>query len=363
MVYAFVGAALLQYLAWRWVFAGALGGSDRATTAGTERVSIVVCFRNEAVNLPGCLRGILRQEHPAFEVIAVDDNSTDGSGAIVRELARTDARLRLIDPGPTRPGKKEALAAGIAAARHSILLLTDADCTPATPRWASLMTAPFAHGAQVVLGASPYRCRPGWLNWWQRFEATYTALQYLGFARRGEPYMGVGRNLAYRKSFFGAAGGFRGHADLPGGDDDLLVNAAALPESTVCVTDPAAYTYSHPSTDWPSYLRRKLRHQSVGPRYRLRHQLLLTGLAVSHGAFFLLGFCLLFTPCWAWALYIYVLRFSQVREAYSSGGAPHFLGGGAGAIKSGIRIALADALYAPFSLFLLAGSFLGRKKW
>ena len=315
-------------------------------------------------HLEATLRALLSQDYPAFEVLAVDDNSTDASAAIVRYLQRSHANLRLLQPGPTRPGKRDALAAGIQAASHPLLLLTDADCTPASDRWLRLMTAPLTQGKELVLGCSPYRHAPGPLAGWQRFEATYTVLQYQGLARRGLPYMGVGRNLAYHRDFFTRSGGFSQPTDLAGGDDDLLVNRTARPESTARVTDPAAWTYSEPTPSLAAYLRQKWRHQSAGAHYRPLHRWLLAGLALTHGLFYLLGAYLLFVGIWA-ALCCYFLRAAVVLHVYHQPRTVQFLGGDAGGSRS-VRwpaILVADLLLAPYYVFLLAVSVVPRRKW
>ncbi len=359
MIYLFLAAAVFQLLAWRWIYPAAFSTPDLPGADHHLPVSVVVCFRNEAGGLERCLSGILAQRHPDFEVIAVDDHSTDGSATIVRRLQLSHPNLRLVRPGPTRPGKKDALRAGIDAARHDAFLLTDADCAPASPHWISRMTAPLPLGFELVLGCSPYLPAPGLLNRWQRFEATHTALQYLGFARREMPYMGVGRNLAYTRTFFSRNGGLQAHGDLPGGDDDLLVNANARPDRAVCVTDPAAWTYSAPTLRWSDYLRQKLRHQSAGPRYRLVHTVVLTVLALSHGLFFLLGFLLLFSPFWSVAVAAYVFRSIRVHDCLSHPGVRQFMGGGAGARGIG----LLDAALAPFYLFLSVATVLPAGRW
>ena len=324
-------------------------------------VSVIVCFRNEATHLEATLRALLSQDYPAFEVLAVDDNSTDASAAIVRYLQRGNANLRLLQPGPTRPGKRDALAAGIQAASHSLLLLTDADCTPASDRWLRLMTAPLTQGKELVLGCSPYRYAPGPLAWWQRFEATYTVLQYQGLARRGLPYMGVGRNLAYHRDFFVRSGGFTQPADLAGGDDDLLVNRAARPAHTACVTDPTAWTYSEPTPTLGSYLRQKWRHQSAGAQYRPLHRWLLAGLALTHGLFYLLGTYLLLTGVWV-ALLCYLARAAAVLGTFCQPRVTQFFQGGAPRAY-GAAILVADLLLAPYYVFLLAVSVVPRRKW
>lgn len=372
MIWVFAAACLVQIGVWKFVLGFGplpqrLSPPAQAFFEGEgskSPVSIVVCFHNEVDFLEQCLLGVLDQDHPEFEVVAVDDHSTDGSADIVGRLAGVYPNLRLLQPGPTRPGKKDALSAGIAAARYENLLLTDADCVPASDHWIAEMTAPLAE-YEVVLGCSPYKYRPGGLNFWQRFEATYVALQYVGFAGRGMPYMGVGRNLAYRKSFFARAGGLALHSDLPGGDDDLLINGHALAGNTVCVIDPGAWTYSEPTQSWREYLRQKLRHQSVGRRYRGLHKVVLTGLALSHGILFLTGFLLLFTPLWYWAICWYTARFVVVYDTYTRAPAPLFLGAdaGAGSFLHALKLVAADMILAPYYLFLAMATAPPARRW
>ena len=362
-------ATAVQLAAWWWVYRPALtptpGSLPTEPAADPPPVTVIVCFHNEATHLEATLRGILSQNYPHFELLAVDDNSTDASVAIVRYLQDRHPQLRLLQPGPTRPGKKDALTAGIRAARHPLLLLTDADCTPASEHWLREMVTPLTHGYQLVLGCSPYRYRPGPLAWWQRFEATHTVLQYQGFARLGHPYMGVGRNLAYHRNFFTAAGGFATHAHHLGGDDDLLVNAHAVPSLTVRVTDPAAWTYSEPTRTWWVYLRQKVRHQSVGTHYRPGHQLLLGLLALSHGGSYLLGALLLFTVYWPLVVALYAMRASAVLSVFRQPSVRRFAGGaaGAGGVRAGASILLGDLLMAPYYLFVLVATALPPRRW
>ena len=360
-------ATAVQLAAWWWVYRPALtpGPFPTEPPADPPPVTVIVCFRNEATHLEATLRGILAQDYPHFELLAVDDNSTDASVAIVRYLQDRHPQLRLLQPGPTRPGKKDALTAGIRAARHPLLLLTDADCTPASDYWLRYMIAPLARGYQLVLGCSPYRNQPGLLAWWQRYEATQTALQYQGLARLGHPYMGVGRNLAYHRNFFMAAGGFTAHAHQLGGDDDLLVNGYAVPSLTARVTDPAAWTYSEPTRTWRAYLRQKARHQSVGIHYRPHHQLLLGLLALSHGGSYLLGALLLFTAHWPLVVALYALRAFAVLSVYRQPSVRQFAGGAAGAtsLEGGARILLGDMLLAPYYLFALLATALPPRRW
>ena len=173
-------------------------------------VSIVVCARNESQNLQQFLPLVLEQDYPThlFEVIVVNDQSTDDSAEILSRIAEKFSQLRVINipvsEVKTLPGKKYALSKGIEAATFDRLLLTDADCKPATSQWLRLMTndvaLPSEQKPDVHLGYGAYEAHPGILNKFIRWETANTCMQYASYAAIGLPYMGVGRNLSYSKS-------------------------------------------------------------------------------------------------------------------------------------------------------------------
>jgi|AntRauTorckE5430_2_1112549.scaffolds.fasta_scaffold00229_10 glycosyltransferase involved in cell wall biosynthesis len=336
---------------------------------GTAPVSVIVCFHNEEAGLRQCLEQILEQQYFGFwEVLAVDDNSTDGSASIVHELMDDYPRLQYLQPGLTRPGKKDALTYGISQSEYDFLVLTDADCVPTSSAWLIFMTEKLRKGAEVVLGVSMYaRSDMSLLDHFQNYEARYVALKYCGFAERGIPYMGVGRNLAYSKSFFERAGGLEAYAHLPGGDDDLIVSHHAQADATVCVTHRAAQTFTNPEFTWKAFFRQRRRHQSAGTHYRWYHQVLLGLLGLSHGLFFLLGLLLLFTIWWRVALALYVIRFtlvfnilSKVMPGPQSG---HWLTKGILTLAVAVLIMLQDAMLAPYYLFLAVVGWFPEREW
>ncbi len=373
MLIAFLFAASAQLFFWGLFYRYSFPSSAYKVPEETgpfAPVSVIVCFRNEEAQIQNCLNSILQQEYPGdFEIVAVDDNSTDKSAAIVQELAaQADGQIRLLQPGPTNPGKKDALTFGIDNAQYEHVLLTDADCITRSRYWLSLMTRPLREGAEVVLGVGEYALN-GWktIDRFQRFEALYIAIKYLSFARLGLPYMGVGRNLAYQKSFFQRSDGFAAHTDLPGGDDDLLIGNNAEGRSTVCIARTSARTLSRLSGSWSVFLRQRMRHQSVGFRYRPVHQLALGLVALSHGLFFLLGLFLLFTSFRWFALLVYALRLLLVVKSFRKAG---LQGANAGA-KKGFEapfeavwlVAVFDAMLAPWYLVLGVLGMLPASRW
>lgn len=241
-------------------------------------VSVLVCAHDEEINLRELLPQLLSQDYPQFEVIVINDRSNDGTYDFLLSETKRDARIRMvnIEQVPHHVNsKKFALTLGIRAASFDCILLTDADCRPAGKNWISSMCRQFDSQTQFVIGFSPYQKLPGFLNLFIRFESILTAVQYFSFALLKSPYMGVGRNLAYRKAFFLEKKGFNQFLNVTGGDDDLFVNQHAKGRTTKIQFSPESQIFSVPKTSWRAFFKQKVRHLAVGKRYRLKHRILL----------------------------------------------------------------------------------------
>lgn len=245
----------------------------QTTPTTTVGVSVVICAKNEERRLRELIPVLMEQDHPNFELIIVDDSSWDDSLTTLKTYQLTYPNLHVIhlnEDIQRMTGKKFALTMGIKGAKHDVLLLTDADCEPASSSWIRLMTAPFAdEKVGVVLGVSPYHTSPNMLSRLISYEALYVAISYLSMALRGFPYMGVGRNLAYRKSLFMHNSGFRSHLSLMSGDDDLFIKEVATKSNTVVVLSPEAQTFSAPKKTFGEWVRQKKRHLTTAPFYRV----------------------------------------------------------------------------------------------
>lgn len=241
-------------------------------------VSIIVCAHDEEENLRELVPLLLAQDHPEFEVIIVEDRCNDGTYDYLREATQQHSNLRMVrvQHKPDHiSGKKYALTLGIKAAKYEHLLFTDADCRPAGNQWARIITSAYQPATEIVLGFSPYQKTAGWLNPFIRFESLLTAIQYLGFAWMGNPYMGVGRNLSYKKSKFLSGKGFVTHQHVTGGDDDLFVNQYARKANTLAIASAESIVYSKPASNWKQFLHQKRRHLAAGRYYRLGDKILL----------------------------------------------------------------------------------------
>ena len=247
------------------------GNQVPSTKSELPPVSVILCAHNEAYNISQYLPVLLTQDYPEYEVIVVDDGSEDETRAMVERYMVCDPRLHLtFVPYGARVGstKKLALTLAAKAAKYEYLLLTDADCVPESNHWISEMMRGFQSSKDIVLGFSPYFAEKGHVNRLVRYDTLFNGLHYLGAALCGHPYMGVGRNLAYRKGLFFASGGFTHLMNKIAGDDDLFVNHVATKTNTAVVLSRDSFTWSLPKKTMKEWWQQKRRHLSVSPAYK-----------------------------------------------------------------------------------------------
>ncbi len=253
-------------------------------------VSVILCAHNERENLSNYLQALLMQNYPTYEVIVVDDGSEDDTRAIIERYMVQDPRLHMtFVPYGARvlSTKKLALTLAAKAAQYEYLLLTDADCVPESDRWISEMIQPLLkEGKEISLGFGAYFEEKGHINRLVRFDTLFNGLHYLGAAICGHPYMGVGRNLAYRKSLFFESGGFTHMMNNKAGDDDLFVNHVATKRNTAVVVSRDSYTWSLAKKTMKEWWQQKRRHLSVSPNYRTATKIRLAMEPLTRGLFY-----------------------------------------------------------------------------
>lgn len=287
-------------------------------------ISIIICAKNEAANLSAKLPFILQQNYPKFEVIVVNDASEDATSDVLQVFQEKYPHLKIIhvpsDTVRNMQGKKFALSRGLKEAEYDIVLLTDADCEPVSESWAMLMvTELLDSGKDIVLGYSPYKYQKGFLNQFIRFETIYTAMQYFSFAIWGKPYMGVGRNLLYRKKIFEKTG-FEKHAHIASGDDDLFISEVATKKNTSILLSQDSFVFSEPKTNWKAYYRQKSRHLSTGTKYKFDIKFHLGLISLSHFGFFgcflflfLIEICVIISKLPLILLLLFLVRFLVIQ--------------------------------------------------
>ncbi len=244
-------------------------------------VSIIICAKNEADNLKQHLPAIAAQNYSNYELVLVNDASSDDSLSVMQAFKSNYSSDKLsiqtitIDNKAYR-GKKDALSIGIQAATNEYLILTDADCQPNSNNWLNEITSYFSDTKEIVLGYGAYqKNKNSFLNKLIRFETLLTAIQYFSFAKIGHAYMGVGRNMAYKKSIYNKVDGFNNHTHISSGDDDLFIMEASTKQNTVICFTNKSFTISKPETSFKKWIHQKSRHITTANHYKYLHKILL----------------------------------------------------------------------------------------
>ncbi len=314
LFYIFIVVILVQLFFYGFVFGQLSKHKTQSSSATNIPISVIICAKNEAENLQTFLPSIIAQEYPKFEIVLINDDSSDKTLEVMEGFKSQNSNFKIVDVKNIEAfwgNKKYALTLGIKAATHNHLLFTDADCQPLSKYWIREMSSQFSPSKTIVLGYGAYiKIKKSFLNKLIRFETFLTAVQYMSYAKLGQPYMGVGRNLAYTKTTFFEARGFMYHMNIRSGDDDLFVNQIADANNTSICISKDSFTVSTPKKDYKSWIRQKQRHVSTARHYKSKHKSALALFYVSQISFLILGIVLLsFQFHWEIVLGLIFLRY------------------------------------------------------
>ena len=190
-------------------------------------LSVIITASDQEELLAKHLPHILEQDYPNFEVIVVDDNSADDTKELLERFSRqyphlyttyTSDSIRYISH------KKLALTLGIKAAKNDWLVFIEPDCYPVSNQWLARLARHCTDTTDAVLGYSNYERKSGFASLCYMYDTLLHQVRMLGITLCGKGYMGIGRNMAYRRELFFTHKGYSRHLDLERGEDDLFIN-------------------------------------------------------------------------------------------------------------------------------------------
>lgn len=239
----------------------------------STRVSVLIAARNEEQTIARCLEAVFAQHYPQelFEVIVIDDHSTDGTAEVVRLFDRPGLRLiRMNEDQPLNSYKKKAIARAIGMASGELIVTTDADCWMG-PEWLAVIVSEYErHGYKLISSPVAFAEEGSFFERLQTLEFMY--LIGLGASAIGNEHPGTcnGANLAYTREVFFQVEGFKGIDDLASGDDELFLHkVAALYYNRIgFVKSSAAVVYTHARKNLSSFLQQRKRWASKSIKYR-----------------------------------------------------------------------------------------------
>ncbi|WP_438963327.1 glycosyltransferase [Winogradskyella sp.] len=300
---AFIAVVSIQagyYLS--FLFSFAIKSTDKKLKHNLP-LSVIICAKNEEENLKESLPSIINQKYGNFEIVLVNDSSSDNTLEVMKEFQSKHKNISLVDVKVNEVfwgNKKYALTLGIKAAKNDFLVFTDADCTPVSEDWLANISGYFSNTKSIVLGYGAYSKKSySLLNKLIRFETLMTALQYFSYTKLGIPYMGVGRNMAYRKELFFNNSGFKEHMHIKSGDDDLFINEVATSQNTAICYTKDSFTISQPKASFIDWFNQKRRHISTAKLYKPEHKFFLGLFYFSQIMFWIISLmCFIFNYDW-----------------------------------------------------------------
>lgn len=318
MILLYITLVLFIQLFYLFYFFQKLNQHKKSKNLFFPDVSVIICAKNEAKNLKKNLPVILNQNYTNYEVIVVDDQSNDETKYVLKDLKERFEKLKIVtieDNVHHRRGKKFALTLGIKTAKFEYVLLTDADCIPNSKRWISEMIQA-AHNKDIVLGYSNYEKKKGILNKLIRFDTFIIGANYLSFVLTNQTYMGVGRNLCYKKSIFFNNKGFASHIHLPSGDDDLFIQEVAKAGNTTISIHKDSHTTSEVIEEWKLWMNQKRRHITTSSLYKPSLKILLLLFPLSQLSFWIITIFMLQQELFFALIIALVIKFSSSYIVY-----------------------------------------------
>jgi glycosyltransferase involved in cell wall biosynthesis len=259
---------------------------DRKSEGNFEKgISVIISARDEAENLNKFIPKILNQQYKNFEIIVVNDRSSDNSSQILSEFESEFENFRFLEVHERKSDwnpKKWALKQGVELAKYDYLIFTDADCYPKDELWIQKMANGFLE-SDFVIGNGIYENEPTFLNNFIQFENYQTSIAMFGLAQKSNNYMALGRNFGIKKSHYQQFD-WGNLINQTGGDDDLLANKIGI--KSIAVVDGA--TVSIPKNSWSEYFSQKTRHVSVSTKYSMKNKAIIGLYNLSQLSFYLL---------------------------------------------------------------------------
>lgn len=247
-----------------WIIVGLSRLRTETRICTDKKISIVIAARNEEKRIPPTLRSLDKLNYPKenFEIIIVDDDSTDNTANLIEPFVQKNNNWKLIrlkrEESEIR-GKKRALNEAINQSKYDIIFTTDADCI-VPPNWLQKMSVYFGDDVNMVLGHSPLVSRKGLWHKILEFDNLFSAISGSAPAKMGFALSSVGRNLAYRKPIYESIGGFRSLKKFKSGDDVHLTERFRANDNKAIdyCADPDTFVMTIPPST-----RRDIFHQQI----------------------------------------------------------------------------------------------------
>jgi len=242
------------------------------------KLSLIIAAKNEERNINSLIDSLERLNYPNenFEVIIVDDNSTDRTAEFIRSnISEKNNFIMIRADKKELEGKKGALSLGIKNAKYNFIIITDADCKPEID-WLKEMASALDYGYDFVFGVAPIKAGNTLVEKLSAFENLRNSYLTIAAVGLSIPYSAAARSFAFRKTSFERIGGYANTTETLSGDDDLLLREAVNNKMLIgTVLEPDAFVYSAAPKTFNEYFQQKKRHLQTSFHYLVKQKMFL----------------------------------------------------------------------------------------
>ena len=305
----FTAIQILYYLYFSSIF---LKKINQGILSDGKPLSIIIFAKNSGDLLKKNLQYILDQEYPKFEVVLINNYSTDNTTEVINNLKKNNKNISIIDVKNTEAfwgSKKYALTLGIKAAKYNHLIFTSANSRPISKNWLTEMSKTFRDKKTIILGYQKFKVKNNLTNIFIRFHNLLLALHNFSFIKTSTPYMAFDANFGYERKTFLKVKGFVNHIKIYNGENDLFLKDAANSGNvnyTVVNDSLVEIDLSTSFRDW--FIEQRNKH-ILQKQYKFKHRFAISLFWVSKMIFFGLGILLLFIYPWKIILSILIAYF------------------------------------------------------
>ncbi len=295
--YAFVACTVIQFIYYLAFSTFLLVSKKGKKTDSETPISVIVYSKNQAKEIQELLPLFLDQDYFKFEIILINNASSDNTCDIVEGFEKKHKNLKLLNVENNEAfwgSKKYALTLAIKSSKYDHLLFTDVNCTAVSKHWISEMSSKFTNDKKIVLGYKKYQKENSLTNLIIRFEHLLTSIKCFGFTRMGSSFMAFGNNLAYQKSEFFRVNGYINHMKISAGEDDLFIKDAANKKNTSFSISENSFIETAAPSSFSKWFTEKKEEIIITKKYKFKHRFLLKFFTFSKVLFYTLATILFF---------------------------------------------------------------------
>ncbi len=310
--YTFIVCTAIQIIYYISFSSSLFNRKQKKRTAEQVPVSVIIFAKDCATALEKNLPFILAQNYTKFEVVLINNASTDNTLEVIEKFKARNHNIKVLDVENNEAfwgNKKYPLTLGIKAAKHEHLLFTSPHAEPVSEFWIAEMAKQFRGKKTITLGYTKYKTKNSLGNFFIRFHNLITALQCFSFAKLGNPFMAFGDNFGYQRKTFFKVKGFINHIKLKYGENDLFLKDAANKKNIAFTIAKDSFIEKEAPTSFENWFQEQRIKSLFKKQYKLKHRFLISFFTVSKSFFYLFGILSFFFYPWQIMLPITLIYF------------------------------------------------------